>query len=312
MSDKRYDVIAMGEGMVEFNQTLPGTRNYLQGFGGDTSNAVIAAARAGVRCAYLSAVGDETFGNLLMKLWRESGIDTALIAIESGAITGLYFVTHHASGHAFSYRRAGSAASKMRLNAMQQAALRSTHWLHYSGISQAISATAREQCAIAVAEAKLSGAKISFDSNLRLKLWSLSEAKLHMLPAIAACDLFLPSWDDVTQISGLSDADRIIEWSHDLGAKWVALKLGADGVLISDGRTRQRLPPLPVQVVDATGAGDCFAGNLLAQLALGQDLFASAAYANAAAALSVQSWGAVDALPYPEQVQRLLAAHQPR
>jgi 2-dehydro-3-deoxygluconokinase len=312
MSSKRFDVLALGEGMVEFNQTQPGVRNYLQGFGGDTSNAVIAAARAGARCGYLSAVGDDVFGDLLMHLWHETGIDTAQIAIESGASTGLYFVSHGELGHAFSYRRADSAASRMRLNDMQRAALQETRWLHYSGISQAISETAREQCAAAVRIARAAGAKICFDSNLRLKLWSLDEARLHMIPAIAGCDLFLPSLDDVSQLSGLSDPKAIVAWSHDLGAKHVVLKLGELGVLVSDGHVVHSIAPLHVQAVDATGAGDCFAGNLLARLALGDDLFAAAVYANAAAALSVQAWGAVDPLPYPGAVQSLLQTREQR
>jgi 2-dehydro-3-deoxygluconokinase len=312
MSSKRFDVLALGEGMVEFNQTQPGLPNYLQGFGGDTSNAVIAAARAGARCAYLSAVGDDVFGGLLVHLWRESGIDIAPIAIESGASTGLYFVSHSDLGHAFSYRRADSAASRMVLNDTQRAALQETRWLHYSGISQAISENARSQCAAAVSLAKQAGAKISFDSNLRLKLWSLDDARQHMLPAIAACDLFLPSWDDVTQISGLSDPAAIVQWSHALGPQWVALKLGADGVLLSDGSSQRRIESIPVTAVDATGAGDCFAGNLLARLASGDDLFTAGGYANAAAALSVQAWGAVGSLPYPGAVQTLLQTHEQR
>jgi 2-dehydro-3-deoxygluconokinase len=312
MSSKRFDVLALGEGMVEFNQTQPGLPNYLQGFGGDTSNAVIAAARAGARCGYLSAVGDDVFGDLLMHLWLESGIDTAQIAIESGASTGLYFVSHNDLGHAFSYRRANSAAARMRLNDTQRTALQETRWLHYSGISQAISETAREQCAAAVRIARAAGAKICFDSNLRLKLWSLDEARLHMIPAIAGCDLFLPSLDDVSQLSGLSDPKAIVAWSHDLGAKHVVLKLGELGVLVSDGHVVHSIAPLHVQAVDATGAGDCFAGNLLARLALGDDLFAAAVYANAAAALSVQAWGAVDPLPYPGAVQSLLMAGKQR
>jgi len=63
-----------------------------------------------------------------------------------------------------------------------------------------------------------------------------------------------------------------------------------------------------VQTVDATGAGDCFAGNLLARLAQGQDLLGASRYANAAAALSVQQYGAVAALPYPPAVRNLTEA----
>jgi 2-dehydro-3-deoxygluconokinase len=306
---KRFDLLALGEGMVEFNQTTPGQLTYLQGFGGDTSNAAVAAARAGARCGYVSAVGDDVFGKNLMDLWQIVGIDTSLVAIKSGAPTGLYFVTHGSVGHEFSYRRAGSAAALMQLNAAQREACQQTQWLHYSGISQAISENAREQCAAAVRIAKAAGAQISFDSNLRLKLWSLDDARLHMIPAIASSDLFLPSLDDVTQLSGLSDPQAIVRWSHDLGAKQVVLKMGAEGVLLSDGAQQSHIAPIKVQAVDATGAGDCFAGNLLARLALGDDLKTAARYANAAAALSVQGFGAVAPLPLPQAVHTLLASH---
>jgi 2-dehydro-3-deoxygluconokinase len=86
----------------------------------------------------------------------------------------------------------------------------------------------------------------------------------------------------------------------------VVLKLGADGALVSDGTRRQRIAPQPVKLVDATGAGDCFSGNLLARLAQGMDLFEAARHANAAAALAVQGYGAVAPLPRPEAVQALL------
>jgi dihydroxyacid dehydratase/phosphogluconate dehydratase len=56
-----------------------GQPNYLQGFGGDTSNAVIAAARAGARTAYLSRVGDDGFGRSLLDLWRREGVDTSAV-----------------------------------------------------------------------------------------------------------------------------------------------------------------------------------------------------------------------------------------
>jgi 2-dehydro-3-deoxygluconokinase len=302
MRNQRFDVLALGEAMVEFNQTQAGQPTYQQGFGGDTSNAAIAAARAGARCAYVSAVGDDAFGTLLTHLWQKEAVDTAQCAIESGASTGIYFVTHGANGHEFSYRRAGSAAAKMQLNDTQRAALQQTQWLHYSGISQAISNNARQQCEEAVRIAKAAGAQISFDSNLRLKLWSLQDAQQHMIPAIASCDLFLPSLEDVTQLSGLAEPQAIVRWSHDLGAKRVVLKMGDQGVLLSDGPQQSRILPLRVSAVDATGAGDCFAGNLLARLSLGDDLNAAATYANAAAALSVQGFGAVAPLPRPDAV----------
>ena len=312
MSDKQYDIVAMGEAMVEFNQTTPGQPTFLQGFGGDTSNALIAAARAGARTAYLSAVGDDSFGHMLLGLWQRERVDTAAVTLDSAAPTGIYFVTHGEKGHAFSYRRAGSAAAQMTLSPAQRNALSATRMLHLSGISLAISPLARTQCLQAIHIAKAAGAQICFDSNLRLKLWSLEDARAAMQEVIAQTDIFLPSLDDAVALSGLPAPEDIAQWSHALGAKTVLLKLGAQGVLLSHQGQQQHLPALPVQAVDATGAGDCFAGNVLARISLGDSVPQAARYANAAAALAVQGFGAVAPLPRPEAVHTLLATQNHR
>ena len=108
-----FDVVALGEGMVEFNQTRAGEPVYLQGFGGDTSNAVIAAARAGARTAYLSRVGNDWSGDRLLALWQAEGVDCRAVQQADDGPTGLYFVTHGPAGHAFGYQRRGSVAARM-------------------------------------------------------------------------------------------------------------------------------------------------------------------------------------------------------
>ncbi|WP_048441911.1 sugar kinase [Caenimonas sp. SL110] len=305
--DKPFDIAAIGEAMLEFNQTQAGQPHYLQGFGGDTSNAVIAAARAGARTTYLTRLGQDSFGDALMALWLREGVDTQGVERDAGAPTGIYFVTHGPAGHEFSYLRAGSAASRMTPQWLPRTLVRRAKILHVSGISLAISATARETVLQAMQEARDAGTLVSLDSNLRLKLWPLDEARKVLARAIGLSDIFLPSIDDVCALSGLEDPEAIIDWSHAHGARQVALKLGGDGALVSDGTTRLSIPGHRVKVVDATGAGDCFCGNLLARLAKGDTIFEAARYANAAAALSVQGFGAVAPLPHPAHVQALLA-----
>jgi 2-dehydro-3-deoxygluconokinase len=305
-----FDVVALGEGMLEFNQTQPGQPNYLQGFGGDTSNAVIAAARSGAKTAYLSRVGDDGFGAALLALWQREGVDTGAVQADPAAATGIYFVTHAGSGHAFSYLRAGSAASRMTPQWLEDGgaaeAIRNARILHVSGISLAISASACDTALAAMQLAREAGTLVSFDSNLRLKLWTLDAARAGIAAAMALCDVFLPSMEDVTQLTGMTDPQAVIDWGHAAGAKAVVLKLGDAGPVASDGKRREHIAAHRVPVVDATGAGDCFAGTLLARLALGDDLFAAARYANAAAALAVQGWGAVAPLPTPQDVKALL------
>ena len=303
--DKQFDVVALGEAMLEFNQTQAQEPNYLQGFGGDTSNATIAAARAGARTAYLTRVGADTFGNALLELWKREGVNTAAVQRDEGAPTGIYFVTHGKAGHEFSYLRAGSAASCMTpkwLNAGAADAISSAHILHLSAISLAISPGACDTAFAAMDLARTSGTRVSFDSNLRLKLWPLARAQACIAHAVSMCDIFLPSLEDMVTLTGLTEPGAIVDWSHAHGAHMVVLKLGAEGALVSDGVRRQSVPGQRVNVVDATGAGDCFCGNLLARMALGDDVFVAAAYANAAAALSVQGYGAVAPMPSAAQV----------
>ena len=309
---KTLDIVALGEAMVEFNQS-PGSAPddvpvYLQGFGGDTSNAAIAAARAGARVAYLTRLGTDRWGDRLMALWQRDQVDSTAVLREPQAPTGMYFVSHDAQGHHFSYARAGSAASRMQPQDLAHWAepIARSQWLHLSGISLAISASACDTAFAAMRHARSCGTRVALDSNLRLSLWPLDRAQACIRQAVGLCDLFLPSLDDMNALTGLSQAADIIAWGHAQGAAQVVLKLGADGAVASDGQSLRHVPGHAVSALDATVAGDCFAGNLLARLAQGDDLGAATAYANAAAALSVQGLGAVAPLPPRAAVLKLL------
>ena len=108
-------IIAIGEPMLEFNQVrdADGETRYLPGFGGDTSNFAVAAARQGASVAYFTRLGADAFGDAFVDLWREEGIDTSLIVRDADSPTGIVFVTHSQAGHAFIYYRKDSAASRM-------------------------------------------------------------------------------------------------------------------------------------------------------------------------------------------------------
>ena len=158
----RLDIVSIGEPMVEFNQTRPGDPHYLQGYGGDTSNMVIAAARSGARTGYVTRIGDDEFGRMFFALWRAEGVDTRGVALDAGAHTGVYFVTHGPRGHAFSYLRAGSAASRMRPQDLPLELLREARFVHASGISMAISACAADTVLAGLDAARAGGAAGAF------------------------------------------------------------------------------------------------------------------------------------------------------
>ena len=307
------DIVAIGEAMIEFNEEPDG--RYRQGFGGDTSNAAIAAARLGAAVRYVTLVGRDSFGDRLVELWRREGVDTEFVGRHPSAPTGVYVVNHTAAGHAFTYLRAGSAASKMTARDIPAAALAGATFVHVSAISQAISMQARTSLEQVFEWAegennKVNAGrfKVSYDTNLRLKLWPLEDARPVIAETAAKANILKTSIEDATQLTGLSSPDAVADHYLAAGPQLVVVTLGAGGVLVATPTKREVLAAHKVDAVDATGAGDAFAGALLARLVAGDDPFVAARFANAAAALATTGYGAVAPLPRREAVEQLLKA----
>lgn len=298
------ELLCLGEPMLEFNQQPDG--RYLAGHGGDTSNVAISAVRQGARVGYVTHLGADPFGDSFMALWRSEGIDTATVRQVGDAHTGVYFVTHTPDGHAFSYLRAGSASSRMGPDDLPIDALNAAKILHVSGISQAISDTAADAVFRAIEIVRSAGGRVSYDTNLRLKLWPLSRARAVIHAALSQCDIALPGLDDAIQLTGHSEPEKIVDFYLGLGPAIVALTLGSKGTLVATRDARALIPAQKVEAVDATGAGDAFDGAFLARLLAGDSAFDAAAYANAAAALSTQGYGAVAPIPRADAVASLL------
>ena len=303
----RLDIVALGEPLIEFNQAHANDpRAYVQGFGGDTSNMAIAAARLGARVGYVTRLGGDAFGRMFRDLWAAERVDMSGVVTDADAVTGVYFVAHGEHGHEFSYLRAGSAASRMRPDTLPLEVIRSARLLHVSGISQAISASACDTVFAAIDEASAAGALVTYDPNLRLKLWQLPRARATIVATMARCSWCVPSLDDALVLFGGGDAASAIAACHRAGAPGVVVKLGAEGCIVSDGARQQHIPAYRVTAVDATGAGDCFDGAFAVRLLAGDDPFTAAAYANVAAALATTGYGAVAPLPRDGDVRSRL------
>lgn len=303
------DLLCMGEPMLEFNRQTPeaeGRALYLEGHGGDTSNAAIAAARQGASAGYVTAIGQDAPGESFMALWAREGVDTSTVIRRAEAPTGVYVVSHDTRGHHFTFYRTGSAAALYRPEEVPEAAIRAARILHLSGISQAISASACDAVFRAIAIAREAGVKVSYDTNLRLRLWPAARAAAVIHAAIGMADIALPSLDDATALTGLADPDAVADFYLRL-CPLVLLKCGAAGCIVATAEGRTRILPHKVQAVDATGAGDTFAGAFLARTLAGDAPAAAARYANAAAALSTTGYGAVAPIPRAAEVLAFLA-----
>jgi 2-dehydro-3-deoxygluconokinase len=180
--------------------------------------------------------------------------------------------------------------------------------MHLSGISQAISSSAADAAFAAIDIARDAKRLVSYDPNLRLKLWPLRRARAIIHEAMRACDIALPGLDDAEALTGLRDPDAIASFYLDLGARVVVVKMGRGGALAATSDGRERIYSHAVKAVDATGAGDCFDGAFLAEYVRHGDPFAAARFANVAAALSTLGYGAVAPLPRRAQVEAAMAS----
>ena len=304
------DLICMGEPMLEYNQ-LPDSgergRLYLEGFGGDTSNAAIAAARQGARVGYISAVGRDAAGDRLMGLWKQEGIDVSTVLRSNEHPTAVYFVTHGKHGHDFHYYRRNSAASQITSADLSKAAITQSKMFFASGISQAISASATDAVFDAIALARAHGVRVAYDPNYRPRLWPTARAAAVIHAAIAQADIALPGLEDARALTGLDDPDAIVDLYLGMGPRIVVLKLGEAGALLATPEFRQHVAPFACTPVDATGAGDTFAGCFLARLLAGDAPLPAARYAGVAAALQTQGYGAVQPIPSAAEIVRAMA-----
>lgn len=296
MSATSLDILAFGEPMFEFNHTGEG-RQWLGGFGGDTSNAAIAAARLGARVGYFTGLGDDAFGKDFLALWAREGVDAGRVKIDPAAHTAVYFVTHGPDGHAFSYLRAGSAASRIGPADVPADLVGAARVLHVSAISQAISASACDAVFAAIRTAREAGRLVSYDTNLRLRLWPLDRARAVIEATARLTDILLPGLDDARLLTGLDDADAICDHYLALGVRIVGLTLGAEGSLVATAERRERIPSIACRPVDATGAGDAYDGAFLTEYLAHGDPFRAGRFANVAAGMSTEGYGAVDPLP---------------
>jgi len=301
------EIVCLGEALIEMNQ-LPekDPRLFYSSFGGDVSNVAVSIARQGSAAGFLSLVGNDLFGDQLLELWQKEGVNHAHVSKVQDASTGIYFVTHDTSGHNFSYFRKDSAASQITPENLPNTYIASAKVLHISAISQAISPSSNDTVNAAIQIATENKVLISYDTNLRLKLWSLEQARETVQQTIPFSDFLFPSLEDSILLTGLREPTDIVDFYLKNGAKLVALKLGPAGVLLATEESHHRIQGKTVETVDATGAGDSFNGAFLSEWLRHSNPLESAQYANAAAALSTIGYGAIEPIPYRLDVENFI------
>lgn len=311
------DVVTFGETMVLMTPQEPGPLKYITEFkkkiGGAESNVAIGLSRLGHDVGWFSKLGDDPHGSYIESFVRGEGVDTSRVMTDPDAPTAIYFKERHQVREtAVYYYRHGSAASRLSPADLPAEYIADAEYLHLTGITPALSETCRDTVFEAVDIAAENDVSISFDPNLRLKLWDdETELKQVMERLFGSANVVLPGIEEGEIVFGTDDPEAIAAEIRDLGADIVVVKLGAEGALVVDDHTTQRVAAIDVErVVDEIGAGDGFAAGFISGQLQGLDATASAELATAVGAFVTTVTGDVEGLPTTDELEVFLGERE--
>ena len=314
---KPADVVTFGESMVLLQPMSEGPLAYAPLFtrsiAGAESNVAIGLSRLGLSVRWISRLGADPFGDLIASTLAGEGIDVTLVERDPAYPTAVYFKEFKGYGdpNVYYYRK-GSAASRLAPEHVKPRWFENARHLHVTGITPALGPETADAVRTAMTEARKQGLTVSFDPNLRRKLWSEEEARRTLLSLVPLCDIFLPGLEEAEFLAGEMTEEQYGAHFLGLGAKAVVLKLGEQGSVGFTPLAAVRAQPHKVsRVVDTVGAGDAFAAGFLSSWLNNEsddderNLLAALERAKLLGALATQYRGDWEGLPKLAEVQRL-------
>lgn len=302
------DVVTFGESMALFRadpaEPLRTARRFSRSIAGAESNLAIGLSRLGCSAGWFGRVGDDPLGLGILSTLRAEDVDVSRAIVDDAAPTGLLVRDTHAERRIdVVYARLGSAGSRLSPSDLDRDYLISARVLHVTGITPALSPTALAATAEAVRIASEAGVVVSFDPNLRRRLWpDMAAARRALLPLIERSQIVLVGHAEATLLTGQETPVAAGQWLTDHGVTTVAVKLGADGALGFGGGHSYHGQALAVHPADPIGAGDAFDAAFLCAWMRGADLPECVDEGNLAAGLSIQVCGDIEGLPYRHEM----------
>ncbi|GAC1384150.1 MAG: sugar kinase [Herpetosiphon sp.] len=270
-SGGRFDVTTVGETMLRLSVPtglrLDDTRTLDLEVGGAESNVLVALARLGRRCGWISRLPDHALGSAVLRSLRADGVDVAAVKRVTGERVGSYFIEFATQPRAIQviYDRAASAASRMSTDDIDWAYLLRTRILHLTGITAALSESCYALTVEAMRRAHAAGVLVSFDVNYRAKLWDAPTAATKLRALVEQADILFCKSSDATLLFGCDGDPRVqmAALKSLTRADTVVCTFGAQGAALLHADVWSMQAAIPVQIVDRIGSGDAFAAGML-------------------------------------------------
>ena len=275
--------------------------------GGSLANIAVAAARFGARVEMIGGAGGDEWGRWLRERIAGHGVGVDRFRLPDGVGTSHAFVWVDEGGEpSFAFygdpeRPAAHAAADLR------DALSGSDGVLVVGSDTLLGQAEREVTMRAVALARERGWQVLCDPNLRAARWDSGEEMVRVIASLVQASTVVKLNEaEARELSGCGESAAAGEWLRGLGPQVVVITRGAEGALIVTAAGGEEVSSVGVELVDATGAGDCVAGVVAAGMASDLDLLATVVAAMTAASGVVSVWGATEGLPGPEHARSLI------
>jgi 2-dehydro-3-deoxygluconokinase len=266
-----HEIVTVGEAMLRLwvpeGERLETAPSFHVTVAGAEANVAMAAARMGVRAAWLSALPDNALGRRAAREVAQHGVDVSHVRWTDTGRMGLYFVELSVSPRPISvlYDREHSAAASLAAPQIAWPVLEEARVVHITGITPALSESTRALSQEVVRRAKAAGAMVAIDVNYRHMLWSAEHCAQTVTDMAQHADLLIVTVEDARDVFGLDDspASTLQALREITGTNRIVLTAGGDGAHWLDGATSGSAPAYPALAVDRIGAGDAFAAGTL-------------------------------------------------
>jgi 2-dehydro-3-deoxygluconokinase len=305
-------VLTAGETMAlldPLEEGLEAGTTYRLRVAGAESNLAIALTRLGVQVTWVSCLGADPFGDLVMRTLAAEGLDLRYVRRDPTRPTGVYFKQRRAGATRVFYYRAGSAASCLGPADVPDEALDGVALVHLTGITPALGPSARELVLDLARRARARGVLVLFDPNYRAPLWeSPAAAAAALADVLPSVDWYLCGLEEGNALFGTRSPEELAAAIERGGAGGAVVRVGARGALVRHGAALVEVPPPRLEaVLDEVGAGDGFAAGFAYGLLQGWDPPACARAGNAVAAAALRGTGDWETYPRLDDLRALLA-----
>jgi fructokinase len=318
----RNKILCIGELLIDFicsdvNVDLTEGVNFIKKAGGAPANVTAAISKLGGDAMFAGKVGDDPYGLFLKKTLDEVRVDTTMLILDSKSNTTLAFVSLKSDGERdFVFNR--GADEQLHYDELDEKKIFDSKIIHFGSATALLGGPSKETYMKIMKASKEKNIFISFDPNYRIDLWKgrMQEFIELSRQCLKFADFVKVSDEEVKIISGQQDIKTGVKVFHELGANSVAVTLGKEGTLISNGEEISIVESIKIQSIDSTGAGDAFVGAYLYKIAEHdcpknvvkefEKLKEIIAFSNKVGAIVCTKLGSIAALPTLEEVEKFI------